>query len=218
MKREIIKTADGSTTLFIPELDENYHSIHGAVQESMHVFINAGLREVKKESIRIFEMGYGTGLNFLLTYLNQDGKTIDYHGIEAFPLEQELVDQLNFVETMHLTKDLATVFDLFHTIDAHEKLSSNFSLTKSTIKLSAYTPPCNFDLIYFDAFAPEVQPELWTSDIFHKLFNITNPKGILTTYCAKGQVRRNMQTAGFRVERLPGPPGKREMLRARKPA
>jgi tRNA U34 5-methylaminomethyl-2-thiouridine-forming methyltransferase MnmC len=216
LKREIIQTADGSSSVFIPELNENYHSIHGAVQESMHVFIEAGLNQVKKDTIRIFEMGYGTGLNFLLTFLNTQNKTIYYHGIEAFPLESKVVTQLNFIEELNLSKDQAEVFVRFHSNENAFKIDKTFSVKKQQIKLHDFETNSHFDLIYFDAFAPEVQPGLWTLEVFQQMYKLLNPGGILTTYCAKGQVRRNMQYSGFEVERLPGPKGKREILRATK--
>lgn len=216
MQRKIIETEDGSSSLYIPELDEHYHSVHGAVQESMHVFIEAGLKHLSKKSIKIFEMGYGTGLNYLLTYLNAGDKTIEYYGIEAFPLEEQLVEQLNFTRQLNLDDDQERAFRSIHNSENAVCVSESFLLYKEKCKLSEFKTEALFDLIYFDAFAPDVQPDLWTEPIFQKMFDLLNTKGVLTTYCAKGVVRRTMQVVGFSVERIPGPPGKREMLRATK--
>ncbi len=216
MERRLITTADGSSSLFVPELNENYHSVHGARQESMHIFINAGLKHIKKSNINILEMGYGTGLNFILTYLHSDSINIDYHGIELYPLDITLIKKLNYPETLQLDQKQSKLFFDFHITKDTKRVNERFSFNKYNISLQNFSSTTNFDLIYFDAFAPEVQPELWTSDIFEKIFNLTNPGGILCTYCAKGQVRRNMIAAGFNVERLPGPPGKREIIRATK--
>ncbi|QQS52098.1 MAG: tRNA (5-methylaminomethyl-2-thiouridine)(34)-methyltransferase MnmD [Bacteroidota bacterium] len=217
MEVKIIETADGSSSLFVPGLNECYHSVHGAVQESMHVFIAAGLQSISKNSIRIFEMGYGTGLNFLLTYLNRGIHSIDYHAIDAFPLKDAVIKKLNYVQNLSLKPEEAELFERFHQSEGRVLHHECFSWHKSKCTLENYEAQVKFDLIYFDAFAPAIQPELWTIEVFEKLFAILNPGGILTTYCAKGQVRRNMQAAGFVTERLPGPPGKFEMLRASHP-
>lgn len=214
MQRKLIQTEDGSSSLYIPELDENYHSIHGAIQESMHVFIEAGLKKVKKDRFSVFEMGYGTGLNMLLTFLNARNKEVDYYGIEAFPLEVELLDKLNYAAKLNLTDEEKGAFNKFHELESEGELSANFRVRKQQCKLHGYVPATKVDLIYFDAFAPEVQPNLWEADVFEKMYSMLNAEGILTTYCAKGVVRRTMQSVGFKVERIPGPPGKREMLRA----
>lgn len=216
MERKIIKTADGSSSLYIPELDEHYHSIHGAVQESNHVFIEAGFKSLTKQKITVFEMGYGTGLNFLLTLINSGDKAIDYYGIEAYPLEQSLVEQLNYAKVLQLDDESQKAFGKFHNIKRAGEITELFKVFKYNCKLVDFIPACNFDLIYFDAFAPEVQPDLWEEHIFQKMFDMLNPGGVLTTYCAKGKVRRAMQSCGFVVDRLPGPPGKREILRAKK--
>jgi tRNA U34 5-methylaminomethyl-2-thiouridine-forming methyltransferase MnmC len=216
LERKIITTSDGSTSLYIPELNENYHSTHGAIQESMHVFIEAGLQMVNKPSINIFEMGYGTGLNFLLTLIHGGKRTINYHGIEAYPLEPNLINQLNYASQLDADSETEKVFSKFHEAQGTVILTDKITATKEQVTLSNYIPKIKFDLVYFDAFAPEVQPELWTPDVFDKIFNMMYPGGILTTYCAKGQVRRNMISSGFKVERIPGPPGKRQMMRATK--
>ena len=220
MRREIKITGDGSATLFVPQLKEHYHSIHGAVQESMHVFIRMGLGELTPGDIAVLEIGFGTGLNMLLTLLHgRNFRSIGYHAVENDPLEWELVQLLKYEEYLSLPPETGEVFRKIHLADwnSTQKLSENFVLHKIGIDLTDYLPGSNFDLIYFDAFAPAVQPELWEEDVFIKLYRALHPGGILVTYCAKGEVRRKLQDIGYNVERLPGPPGKREMLRAKHP-
>jgi len=219
MQREIMPTADGSVTVAIPDLQVTYHSKHGAIQESMHVFIEAGLRPLlnQQETLRIFEMGFGTGLNALLTMIeaNQQQQKIHYETVEAFPLEQELVAQLNYCEQ---TPDWQDKFEQLHTTPWSQPvaITEYFTLQKHNQSLFNYSTAQQFNLIYYDAFAPNAQPELWTVDAFTQLFSLLDDQGILVTYCSKGDVRRAMKAAGFTVEKIPGPPGKREMLRARK--
>lgn len=216
----IEKTKDGSDTLFVPELNEHYHSVNGAVTESKHVFIDAGLKLVlqQKKKINILEIGFGTGLNALLTCIEaQEHETIAirYTGVEFYPLSEELINQLDF----SLAKYDELLFQKIHACKWNNycSVSSNFSLNKwQTDFTKEDTFNEAFDVVYFDAFAPDIQPEMWTLDVFQKLYDIMSANAVLTTYCAKGQVRRNMRSAGFSVERLPGPPGKREMLRATK--
>lgn len=218
MKREVVKTSDGSTTIFLPELDENYHSTHGALQEAIHVFIENGLKhcEADLDRIRIFELGFGTGLNALLTLLHHQ-KPVDYFGLEAFPVEKELLDQLNYAET--IVEERAT--DLFHKIHASEwgkpiTIEEGFTLEKVALKIEELKDEQlngSFDLIYFDAFGPRAQAELWEPEIMQKMADLLRPGGVLVTYCAQGQFKRNLKGAGFSIERLPGPPGKREMTR-----
>jgi tRNA U34 5-methylaminomethyl-2-thiouridine-forming methyltransferase MnmC len=218
--RKIILTEDGSSTIFLPELNQNYHSIHGAMQESMHVFMKMGWNVVaeKQDEISVLEIGFGTGLNAFLVLeecLLDDSKKVTYSSIENYPLTLEDAKQLNYVQN-DLKKEL---FLRLHESEWNEevKILDNFSLKKIQIKLEDFIPVENkYNLIFFDAFAPDFQPELWTEEIFRELFLSMKKDGILVTYCAKGQVRRNMIAAGFTVERLEGPPGKREMLRGRK--
>jgi tRNA U34 5-methylaminomethyl-2-thiouridine-forming methyltransferase MnmC len=222
MERQVITTADGSSTVSIPEMNVTYHSTHGAIQESMHVFIHAGLNQAlsRYSSISIFEMGFGTGLNALLTLMEAYSakKSIHYTAIELYPLEPEQINTLNYCQQLD-RKDLQPVFETLHT-SAWEKeipILENFTLFKSGTDLLKFETPRSgqlFHLIYFDAFAPTAQPELWTSAVFEKLFTLLSPGGLLVTYCSKGDVRRAMQSAGLRVEKLTGPPGKREMVRA----
>ena len=215
MIRTILHTKDGSSTIYIPELDEHYHSIHGAVQESVHVFIQSGLKQVTKNEIRIFEMGFGTGLNCLLTWLNTGEKTIHYTSIEKYPVEFDMAAQLNYAETLKLDTAESETFLSLHRSewDKEVEINENFSVHKVKADIKTYEHTKKYDLVYFDAFAPNVQPGLWSFDVFKTLYNSMDTNGILTTYCAKGDVRRTMQKCGFGVERIPGPPGKKEMLR-----
>lgn len=217
MERHVQITADGSATIAIPAMQVTYHSKHGAVQESMHVFIQAGLNWMIKKGlshIRIFEMGFGTGLNALLTAEHIESKPINcaYYSAEAFPLTKAEFANLNYANQV-LLQQLHT--SLWNEASA---ITSNFTLHKLHTSLDACTIDDPIDLIYYDAFAPSAQPDLWTEAIFTKLFHWTAPGGILVTYCSKGDVRRAMQAAGWIIEKIPGPPGKREMVRAHKPA
>ncbi|MFY0630584.1 MAG: tRNA (5-methylaminomethyl-2-thiouridine)(34)-methyltransferase MnmD [Flavobacteriaceae bacterium] len=219
MKREIIITSDGSTTIHLPDWDEQYHSKHGAIQEAYHVFIKHGLTPIFKKEISILEIGFGTGLNSFITLLEaqKNNLTIDYVGIEAYPVDVDEVDKLNYVAELKAT-ELKALFKILHTNSWEEKhqITPEFSLSKRKQFFNDIEDENQFDLIYFDAFGARVQPELWTEEIFTKMFNALKSEGILVTYSAKGSVRRAMQSVGFTVERLPGPPGKREMLRATK--
>lgn len=218
MERLIEETLDGSHTLFIPELNEHYHSVNGARQESEHVFIDAGLASTQKNKIRILEVGFGTGLNAFLTlkYANETGKVIEYYSIEKYPLDLEVVEKLNYGEL--IWPDQQHFFQLMHKADWNKsiKMTNSFELNKIGADINTYLFPTDIDLIYYDAFAPDKQPEMWLPDIFEKLHQHSAPGATIVTYCAKGEVRRNMQAAGFLMERLPGPPGKRHMLRGRK--
>lgn len=219
MHLEIRQTKDGSNTLFVPELNEHYHSVHGALQESQHVFIKHGLEHVlsSKKDIKILEVGFGTGLNAILTYPFALAKKafIQYDTLEKFPLEQEVVNQLQFDKVI-LNPELHDVYLKMHAAPWNEPvdLIPYFSLQKMHETLEEYVAPQSYyDLVYFDAFAPEKQPELWSEEMFVKLYNAIRPGGILVTYCAKGSFKRSLKAAGFEVEALPGPPGKREMTR-----
>lgn len=219
-----ILTNDGSHSLYHKVLDETYHSRHGALNEAIHVFIQSGLEcwkrnQPNKKKINLFEMGFGTGLNCLLTYqwATENGYEISYEGIEKYPLSPEEYQQLNYTELNGLT-DLGSVFVDLHNATWNEwgTVTDHFKLKKSQADISTYTLAKGIDLIYFDAFGARVQPDLWTEKIFQKLFNAMNDGGILVTYSAKGSVKRALIACGFRVEKIPGPPGKREMLRAHK--
>jgi tRNA U34 5-methylaminomethyl-2-thiouridine-forming methyltransferase MnmC len=226
MQRNLIVTKDGSHSVAIPEWQVAYHSVHGAVQESLHVFIDAGFRHWWQQHASagrcvIFEMGFGTGLNALLTALEAERlqRTVLYEAVEAFPLEMSIVQQLNYCDALQ-QPNRQSVFELLHTSEWDQLLpvTNNFSLKKVNTSLINFSTSQPVNIIYYDAFAPGAQPELWTEAVFTKLFNMLAPDGILVTYCSKGDVRRAMLAAGFRVEKIPGPPGKREMLRgSRKP-
>lgn len=213
------QTADGSYTLYVPELDEHYHSIKGALTESQHIFIDMGLKHSSVNSPKILEIGLGTGLNCILTLLEaeESQRHIHYTGIERYPLNEEIIRKLDYpsmIGNKHEEKYLA-IHQTPWEEDIH--LSPWFTLHKIEGDFTHYTFENKYDIIYFDAFAPEKQPEMWEQSLFDNLYNILNEGGILTTYCAKGIVRRMLQTAGFKAERLPGPPGgKREILRATK--
>jgi len=218
---KIIVTGDGTHTLFVPELHEHYHSIFGALTESMHVFIEAGLRyHAAKKQITVFEIGFGTGLNALLSCIEalDAGTDLLYYTIENNPVDLEIIQKLNYSSVLKSNPCTPELFRLIHssewgkTINIHER----FRLHKIRADIAQFIPDFSYDLIFFDAFAPEKQPELWTVEIFKKLYNAINEGGILTTYCVKGDVKRALKMAGFLIEKLPGPPGKREMLRGRK--
>lgn len=216
---ELKKTADGSHTLFVPELNETYHSIHGAIQESQHVFIKNGLHYFNnKETINILEIGFGTGLNALLTLLATENSSqmVNYVSLEKFPLPNELVQQLNYPTQLKIKATQTTLFNQLHACEWNKitPITNNFNLLKIEEDLANLQITTTFDLIYFDAFAPEKQAELWTAEIFLKIYDFLKPKGILVTYCAKGVVKRTIKSVGFQLETLPGPPGKREMIRA----
>ncbi|NPA38089.1 MAG: tRNA (5-methylaminomethyl-2-thiouridine)(34)-methyltransferase MnmD [Chlorobi bacterium] len=213
---ELKLSEDGSHTLFVPELNEHYHSVYGAKTESIHVFINSGLKHLNKENIRILEIGFGTGLNALLTALYKGNHKIEYHSIEKYPLNTEIEKQLQISE--NTTPEEKNLFDDIHSCkwNTESEIIPGFKLLKIEADLLTFSFTHKYDLVYFDAFGPDVQPEMWSTGIFRKIYNSMNKNGILTTYSAKGAVRRAMQDVGFRVERLPGPPHKREMLRASK--
>lgn len=225
MLRTIIKTADGSHSLFVEELKEHYHSIHGAIQESMHVFINAGLKPLISDSIdsftetplTILEIGLGTGLNALLTYIEAERSAmiIHYSAIEAYPVSIDLIDRLNYVELLDAQK-CKSVFKKIHTCEWGKpiEISEQFTLYKINKTIQETVLGNKYNLIYFDAFGPGVQAEMWKEEVFAKLFAAMQQNGYLVTYCAKGEVKRTLKKVGFTVESLPGPPGKREMVRA----
>ena len=238
MQRKIITTADGSKTIQIEEWNEQYHSVHGAIQEANHVYIKQGLlfcfdrQKPSKErmdtaetsanssrKLSILEIGFGTGLNAFLTLLQADEHQIDvrYTGVEAFPISPDEMAALNYTEQLEVSEKNA-IFKEMHTIawENDTRLTPYFSLHKQQKLFKDITDTNQFDLIYFDAFGARLQPELWTESIFQIMFDALKENGVLVTYAAKGSVRRAMQAVGFTIEKLAGPPGKREMLRARK--
>lgn len=219
MEREIIKTLDGSTTIHLKEWDECYHSKHGAIQEAKHVFIKNGLSLFTDRPVVILEIGFGTGLNAFITFLEAIGKkqTIDYVGVEAYPVKAEEVLAMNYVEELNAL-EFHNIFEKMHKTEWNNKVEicDQFSLTKRKQFFDEINDFETFDLIYFDAFGYRVQPELWSTEIFQKMYNSLKPNGVLVTYAARGVVKRSMIEVGFTVEKLAGPPGKREMFRASK--
>lgn len=219
MERQVTITADGSTTIHLTDLNEQYHSKHGAIQEAVHVFITNGFLSGQRKETSILEIGFGTGLNALLTcmFAEKEQRFVDYTGVEAYPISDKEVAAMNFASQLG-QDDQHAVFLSMHTAKWEEKvvISSNFSLTKRKERIEDISDLNQYDLIYFDAFGFRVQPELWTSDIFLIMYKALKAEGTLVTYAAAGVIRRNMIEAGFMVEKLPGPPGKREMLRASK--
>jgi tRNA U34 5-methylaminomethyl-2-thiouridine-forming methyltransferase MnmC len=215
LKREIIKTLDGSTSIHLPDWNESYHSKHGAIQEAQHVFIKNGLDLVHKETVSILEIGFGTGLNALITLLEAEKKalSINYTGIEAYPVSIEEVAGMNYLQELNALK-YKEQFLKMHDANWEQKiqLTDHFLLTKKNIFFKDIQDVNAFDLIYFDAFGYRVQPELWSTEIFKIMFDALKPKGILTTYAARGVVKRSMQEVGFIVKKVPGAPGKREMM------
>lgn len=217
----MITTEDGSSSLLHVGLGETYHSRHGALQESLHVFIASGLHRIPANLIEvsILEIGFGTGLNAWLTWLDKQsaGKKITYTSLETMPLSLDLAGQLSYAQSA--SRPETDAFRALHACAWNTPLAldNRFVLHKVHTALQQYATDTKFNLIYFDAFGPPVQPEMWTIDLFRKIFEMSNPGAVFVTYCAKGQVRRDLQGAGWKVERLPGPPGKREMLRAIKP-
>lgn len=217
MERKVILTEDGSSTLYVSDIDECYHSTHGAVQESEHIFIKAALEHHASKRLSVLEVGFGTGLNALLTFRASQkyGLHVTYTGIEKYPLTLDEAKQLNYARTDQEREVLRCMHAAPFSVS--EQLSSCFYFSKlCTDFLDISLPFEAYDIVYMDAFSPEKQPELWTQDSMKRLYDSMRIGGILTTYCAKGYVRRSLQSVGFEVERLPGPPGKREMLRATK--
>lgn len=217
--RKIITTNDGSHTLLVPALNEQYHSIHGAVKEAEHVFLNMGLDEClrsERVSINVFEVGFGTGLNALLSaqWATSKQKKLAYTSVEKFPVSKIEFQQLNYGDILNGSELYTKITDAkwgdFTTV------SNVFSLRKLKLDLLKDTLPNGFDVVFFDAFAPNKQPELWDTLVFEKIYGIMSENSLMVTYCCQGQAKRNMISAGFEVEKVPGPPGKREMLRARK--
>lgn len=215
---KIVKTADGSYTLFSKEFEEHYHSTYGALNESMQVYIENGLKYCKKKTINIFELGFGTGLNAFLTYIEsiKSNLTIKYNAIELYPVKPEIISELDYKEIFTMAE--LSIFNKMHDSpwDIDIKLYENFILKKIECDFEGFIHKEKYDLIYFDAFSPDTQPNLWSKENFIKLYNSLNPNGILTTYSSKGNVKRNLKDAGFTVSRLSGPNGKRHVLRAEK--
>lgn len=220
MDKEFVITEDGSHTIYLPEMDEHYHSTHGAIQESMHIYINQGLLQLTKKEISILEIGFGTGLNAYLTYAFAVNKklTINYFSIEKYPLNE--ADYLSLNYPRNIFHEYCDVFEKLHRSKWNSvvEISPEFSLHKVHADLLSFefNSLPQFDLVYYDAFAPGKQPEMWTDEIIQKIAASVKKDGILLTYCAKGSVRRAFSAAGFQMERIPGPIGKKEILRGKK--
>lgn len=219
MKIEVRATGDGSKTIYLPHLDETYHSHHGAVQEAIHVFIKNGIKSLPQNDIKVFELGFGTGLNAILTQIEAEiaGKTIEYSGIEAFPVAPEIAAQMQYEDK--IGKEWKSSFDNLHVLswnDFHQ-INSQFSFRKIDARIEDFDFEKNYyDIIFFDAFGPRAQGELWKVSILEKMHQMLKTRGVFVTYCAMGQFKRDLKSLGFVVESLPGPPGKREMTRATK--
>lgn len=216
MKTELFKTEDGSHSLFVPELDEQYHSVHGAVNEALHVYINPAFNYCQKNSLSVLEIGFGTGLNTHLTAIEaaKTNRSVYYQSLELYPLDSNIIKELNY-------SDLLGNHYLFSSLHEAEwnkevEITDTFTLHKVETDLTTYIYNRKFDVVYFDAFGPDKQPELWTPEIFERIYNALNDGGVLTTYSAKGVVKRTLKALGLNVELIPGPKGKREMIRAKK--
>ena len=218
MSLQIIITEDGSHSLKNTILDETYHSIHGAIEESIYVYIKAGLEHVLSkgpEFLNLLEIGFGTGLNTLLTAIYA-GVKIEYTAVENYPLKREEYLMLNYAAQLRVDQQL---FTSIHECRWDEliALEDNFSLKKISADIrNIDLEKSKYDLVYYDAFAPGKQPEMWELPLLKKVYKGMNEEGVLVTYCAKGQVKRDLKSLGLNVESLPGPPGKFEMVRATK--
>ena len=220
-KKTWILTRDGSSTLKIENLKETYHSLEGAITESQFVYLNMGLRFWQnanpKSNCSIFEMGYGTGLLAYLTFLNNSETCIDYTSLEAYPLSLTDYKQLNYNELLNSKTGISFLAFSRLSWETEHKLNSKFKLIKHQTLFEQFSRNHFFDLIYYDAFGAHAQPNLWEKHWMKKCYDLLNKGGVWVSFCAKGSVRRALQEVGFTVERLPGPPGEREMLRAVKP-
>jgi len=220
MKREITITKDGSPTIYLPELNEHYHSTHGAIQEAEHVFISNGLFEFKnQQNIAILEIGFGSGLNALLTAIfcyEKQKETIHYTGIEAFPLTDLEQSKMDYAQLLPFKSSIEIQKKINESAwNVKQVIHPKFDILKLKTKIEEIELPSNhFDIVYFDAFGPNAQADMWTIEIFTQLFNSLKENGLFVTYCAKGQVKRDLREVGFTVESRPGPPGKREMTLA----
>lgn len=217
MEREIIQTEDGSSSIFVKNLGETYHSIHGAAQEALHVYIENGMKRCDKTHLSILEMGFGTGLNFVLSYQTAlaQNRSLDYVGVEAYPITEQEWKLLNYDD---IAGNIPHRLHDIHSLEWNIKQSLNESiwLTKVHSTFENLELSQSFDVVYYDAFGYNYQPELWSLELFHKMNNLLHSEGILVTYACKGIIKQNLRAAGFKVKRVPGPPGKREMIVAYK--
>ena len=217
----LLTTSDGSTTIYSDQYGVTYHSIHGAVTESAHVFINAGLRykAVVQQDIAILETGFGTGLNAFLTKIEAERRNLNvrYTGLEIQPIQTWEAAELDYAEALLVPEQKGLFLSLHQCAwEEFHELSDNFTFQKCQTPIQEFLAEEKFDIIYFDAFAPQAQPELWTEAVFAHMYASLKPDGVLVTYCAQGAFKRTLKKVGFTVERLEGPPGKREMTRATK--
>ena len=217
---KLFQTADGSNSLMSEQIGVSYHSKHGAVQETQHVFINAAFNYISLPKVKLLEIGFGTGLNALMTLQNcrMTNKEVEYVAVEAYPISMETVESLDY-HTILKDNTLEQPLKTMHQLESHvlAEIESNFKFEKRIMLFEDIDASNQYDIIYFDAFAPNAQPELWDVDLLAKMYRALKKGGILTTYCAKGQVKRNLKSLGFTIESIPGPPGKREMTRAIQP-
>jgi len=220
MEKIFMLTEDGSQTIYLPEMDEHYHSVHGAIQESLHIYIEQGLLQTTKKELSVLEIGFGTGLNAYLTYCmaKKENILIHYCSLEKYPLDEQEFSQLNYPNNIFPEHSL--IFNQMHQAEWNKvvQISDDFKLEKfnSDLVTFRFNEIPQFDLVYYDAFAPGKQPEMWAPEILHKVAAAVKTDGILVTYCAKGTVRRALSAAGFTMERIPGPKGKKEILRGKK--
>lgn len=220
MNKEFVITQDGSHTIYLRDMDEHYHSTHGAIQESMHIYINEGLLQFLGKKISILEIGFGTGLNAFLTYIfaKKHHISVDYYSIEKYPLTEPEYKSLNYASGEFC--EFAPIFEKLHSAGWNTDfvIDSDFKLHKIQDDLTThqFDLPTKVDLVYYDAFAPNKQPDLWTDGVISKVSKCAGKDGLIVTYCAKGSVRRALASAGFQMERLPGPPGKKEIIRGKK--
>ena len=213
MKKHLVTTADGSSSIYIPEMDEHYHSSNGAIQEALHVFLKNGIKRFEAKDLTIFELGFGTGLNALISMIHSSSsRKVNYHSIEAYPVESELIKGINYCQI--IGDKYQESFSLLHSCDWENvhQITSDFSFKKIHSKIEDYQLQENYyDIIFYDAFGPKAQSEMWEIDILEKMYAGLKKGGELVTYCAQGQFKRNLKAIGFEVIALPGPPGKREM-------
>lgn len=212
------KTNDGALTIRSQAFGVTYHSTHGAIQETQTVFIDAGLKHQAQQSskIAVLGIGFGTGLNALMTYLEaeKEGWTVDYIAVEAYPIDMDVVKQLNYISLLQAAAYEEDFWKMHQATNQTIELKPNFTFQKKVAKFEDLDYQEQFDVIYYDAFAPNAQPHLWESPMLHKMYTALKENGVLVTYCAKGVFKRTLKALGFRVEGIPGPIGKREMTRA----
>lgn len=213
---KIVETEDGSHTILVPEIDEHYHSVHGAIQESEHIFIKSGLEFCSADPVHILEIGFGTGLNVLLTALStqESGKKVFYTSIEKYPLDRTITRLLNYPDMTG--KGGPELFDRIHSArwDIEEEIYPGFILKKIKEDLLVLKLSGSYDLVYYDAFSPEKQPEMWSAKVLSMISDVTAGGGIVVTYCVRGEIKRSFANSGFHIDLLPGPPGKRHIMRA----